>query len=204
MKENRDKDYESGCIVFILLTLWIITMCGACSYEEDLKKVKSENKELKKDIETNLKAQNEHRATEKYKDDLVKEIVKKSKIPAPAILIDDQLRIIRDDMTRNAESQGMTLEDYVKTSGETMENWEKEAKKVAETRVKASLALQTIAVENKITVSDDLVNAKIAELRDVYKNSPEAIKSLKDPNVKMDIKNRMIIEETLNFLVKNN
>lgn len=50
MKENRDKDYESGCIVFILLTLWIITMCGACSYEEDLKKVKSENKELKKDI----------------------------------------------------------------------------------------------------------------------------------------------------------
>ena len=49
-----------------------------------------------------------------------------------------------------------------------------------------------------------MVSAKIAELRDVYKNSPEAIKSLKDPNVKMDIKNRMIIEETLNYLVKTN
>ena len=54
------------------------------------------------------------------------------------------------------------------------------------------------------TVSDDIVNAKIAELRDVYKKSPDALKSLKDPNVKMDIKNRLILEETLNFLVKNN
>jgi FKBP-type peptidyl-prolyl cis-trans isomerase (trigger factor) len=85
-----------------------------------------------------------------------------------------------------------------------MESWEKEARKIAETRVKASLALQTVAIEQKITVSDDLVNAKIAELRDVYKKSPEAIKSLKDPNVKVDIKNRMIIEATLDYLVKTN
>ena len=152
--------------------------------------------ELKKDIEKNLKAQNEHRVNEQFKDDLVKEIVEKSKIPAPEILIDDQLNVMREDMARNAKSQGIKFEPD--------ENWEKEARKVAETRVKASLALQTIAVDNKINVSDDVVSAKIAELRDVYKNSPEAIKSLKDPNVKMDIKNRMIIEETLNYLVKTN
>lgn len=160
--------------------------------------------ELKADIEKNLAAQNEHKVNEKFKDDLVDALVKKSKVPAPEILIDDQMRLIKDDMTRNAEAQGMSLEDFVKAGGETMENWEKEARKIAETRVKASLALQMLAMKEKITVSDDTVAAKIAELRDVYKNSPEAIKSLKDPNVKMDIKNRMIIEETLNFLVKAN
>lgn len=160
--------------------------------------------ELKADIEKNLAAQNEHKVSEKFKDDLVDALVKKSKVPAPEILIDDQMRLIKDDMTRNAEAQGMSLEDFVKAGGETMENWEKEARKIAETRVKASLALQMLAMKEKITVSDDTVAAKIAELRDVYKNSPEAIKSLKDPNVKMDIKNRMIIEETLNFLVKAN
>ncbi|MBQ6313287.1 trigger factor [Candidatus Saccharibacteria bacterium] len=160
--------------------------------------------ELKADIEKNLAAQNEHKVSEKFKDDLVDALVKKSKVPAPEILIDDQMRLIKDDMTRNAEAQGMSLEDFVKAGGETMENREKEARKIAETRVKASLALQMLAMKEKITVSDDTVAAKIAELRDVYKNSPEAIKSLKDPNVKMDIKNRMIIEETLNFLVKAN
>ena len=160
--------------------------------------------ELKKDIEKNLSAQSNHQNEEKYKNDLVDALVKKSKVPAPEILIDDQMRIIRDDITRNATAQGLSFEDYLEKAGETVENWEKEARKVAEQRVKASLALQTLAVKERITVSDDLVNAKIAELKDVYKKSPEAIKSLKNPNVKMDIKNRMIIEETLNYLVKVN
>lgn len=160
--------------------------------------------ELKKDIEKNLSAQNEHRLNEKFKDDLIEALIKKSNIPAPEVLIDDQMKMIREDIERNATSQGMSFEDFLKRNNETTESWEKEARKIAEKRVKASLALQTLAVEQKITVSDELVNAKLAELRDVYKKSPEALKNLKNPNVKMDIKNRLIIEETLNYLVKTN
>lgn len=160
--------------------------------------------ELKNDIEKNLKAQNEHRAEEKFKDDLIRELVKKSKVPTPEILVDDQIRAIREDITRNASSRGLEFEDYIKNAGETLESWEKEARKIAEERVKASLVLQTVAVEEKIKVADELVEAKIAELKDVYKKSPEALKNLKDPNVKMDIKNRLIIEETINYLVKTN
>lgn len=160
--------------------------------------------ELKEDIKKNLQAQNGHRLEEKYKDDLVQALIKKSTVPAPEILIDDQMRILRDDITRNAAAQGMEFEDFLKANGETVENWEKEARKVAEVRVKASLVLQTLAVEEKITVSDEEVAAKIAELKDVYKKSPEALKSLKDPNVKMDIRNRLIIEKTLDYLVKVN
>ena len=159
--------------------------------------------ELKKDIKKNLSAQNEHKLNEKYKDDLVKALVKKSTVPVPEILVDDQMRMIRDDITRNAASRGLSFEDFLKVNHETVENWEKQAKKVAEERVKASLVLQALAVEKKITVSDDLVSAKIAELKDVYKKSPEALKNLKNPNVRADIKNRMIIEATLDYLVKN-
>lgn len=160
--------------------------------------------ELKADIKKNLQAQNEHKLEDKYKDDLVNELVKKSKIPAPEILIDDQVRMIREDMTRNAAAQGLSFEDFLEANNETLENWEKEARKIAEQRVKASLALQNVALAEKITVSDDEVGAKIAELRDVYKKSPDALKQLKDPNVKMDIKNRMTIEKTLDYLVKAN
>lgn len=160
--------------------------------------------ELKEDIKKNLAAQTEHREVEKFKDELVKALVAKSKVPTPEILIDDQMRMIREDISRNAASQGLSFDDYLKRVGKTDEEWSKEAREIAKQRVEASLALQTLAVEQKITVSDDLVNAKIAELKDVYKKSPEALKSLKDPNVKMDIKNRMIIEATLDFLVENN
>ncbi len=161
-------------------------------------------KALKVDIKKNITAQTEHQNLEKYKNDLVEALVKKSTVSAPEVLIDDQMKVIREDITRNAASQGMSFEQYIERAGETLENWGKQAKKIAEQRVKGSLILQQLAVKEKITVSDDIVNAKLAELRDVYKKSPEALKQLKDPNVKNDIKNRLIIEKTLDFLVKTN
>lgn len=160
--------------------------------------------ELKADVKKNLEMQEEHKAGEKFKDELVRALVKKSTVPAPEILVDDQVRVIRDDITRNAATQGLSFEDFLEQNHETIENWEEEARKIAEERVKASLALQNVAVKEKITVSDDEVNAKIAELKDVYKKSPEALKQLKDPNVKNDIRNRLVIEATLDYLVKVN
>ena len=161
-------------------------------------------KALKEDIKKNLAAQTEHQNIEKFKDALVKALVKKSKVTAPKILIDDQMRMIRDDVNRNATSMGMDFEKYIERSGETLESWEKKAREIAEERVKGSLVLQNLALAEKITVSEEESAAKIAELRDVYKKSPEALKSLKDPNVRGDIHNRMIIEKTLDYLVKVN
>ena len=161
-------------------------------------------KALRDDIKKNLTLQANQKESEKYKDELVKALVKKSKVPAPEILIDDQMHIIRDDFNRNAQSQGIDFEEYLKRSGTTEEEWEKDARKIATERVKASLALQTLAVEQKITVSDEAVAAKIAELQDVYRKSPDALKQLKTPNVRMDIKNRLIIEKTLDFLADAN
>ncbi len=161
-------------------------------------------KELKDDIKKNISAQNEQRIIEKYKDDLIAELVKKSKVPTPEILIDDQMQMIREDLERNARAAGKEVEDFLESNNETMESWEKEAKKVAKKRVEASLVLQTLAAEEKITVSDEEVNAKINELKEVYKSSPEAVKNLKNPQVKMNIQNRMIIDKTLDYLVDKN
>ena len=162
-------------------------------------------KALKEDIKKNLAIQTEERLDNKFKDDLIKALVKKSKIgDIPEILVNDQMHGIRDNLERNAQSQGMSAEDYLKRGGETMESWEKQAKKVAEENVKASLCLQTLAVTEKVTVDDKLVEAKIAELKDVYRKSPEALKNLKDPAVKQDIKNRLTIEAAIDKLAKAN
>lgn len=160
--------------------------------------------ELKLDIENNLTEQNKVKSDEKFKDDLVNELIKKSKISAPEILVEDQIRIIKQDIEANANAQGLNFEDYLKQTGQTEEDWKKQIKELAETRVKASLALQMLAREEKIDVDNEIVDAKLNELREVYKKSKEALASLKDNNVRQDIKNRMVIEKTLNFLVKLN
>ena len=160
--------------------------------------------ELKADIKKNLTAQSEYKANEKFKDDLIRKLVEKSTVSAPEVMVSDQMHFIRDDITRNAQSQGLTFEDYLKQTGQSEPDWEKEATAVAELRVKSSLCLQVLARDEKITVPDKDVDAKLAELREVYKKSPEAMKQLKDPNVRQDVKNRMIIDKTLDFLVNAN
>jgi trigger factor len=160
--------------------------------------------ELRADIKKNLEAQNEHRVSEKYRDDLVNELVKVSKVSAPEILINDQLRFIKDDLNRNAATHGMTFEQYLERTGQTAEDWEKQAHELAEARVKASLVLQILAREEKIMASDEEVEAKISELKDVYQKSKEALANLKKPEVRQDIKNRMTIDKTLDFLVAAN
>ncbi len=160
--------------------------------------------ELRADIKKNLEAQNEHRVSEKYRDDLVNELVKVSKVSAPEILINDQLRFIKDDLNRNAATHGMTFEQYLERTGQTAEDWEKQAHELAEARVKASLVLQILAREEKIMASDEEVEAKISELKDVYQKSKEALANLKKPEVRQDIKNRMIIDKTMDFLVAAN
>ena len=205
-KDYGVKDLAGAKTVFEVLLKQINEVIKPAIDDELAKKVGPFNdlKALKEDIRKNLTAQTDHQNTEKFKNELVEALVKKSTVPAPEILIDDQVRVIRDDVTRTATSAGMAFEDYIERAGETAESWEKKAREIAENRVKGSLVLQNLAIAEKIDVSDDEVAAKIAELRDVYKKSPEAIKSLKDPNVKMDIRNRMVIEKTLDFLVAAN
>ena len=205
-KNYHEKTLAGEKTVFEVLLKQVNTIEAPELNEEFAKKCgpfKNMN-ELRTDIKKNLQAQNEHRINEKYKDDLVEALVKSSKISAPGILVDDQLRIIKLDIERNAATTGEKLEDYLKANNMTEDDWNKQARDVAEKRVKASLALQVLAQETKTTVCDEEVLAKIAELKDVYKKSPEALKNLKDPRVKTDIKNRMIIEKTLNLLVEMN
>ncbi len=160
--------------------------------------------DLKADIKKNLEAQNRHQAIERYRDDLVKELVEKSKVSAPEILVQDQLRFIKEDVVRNAASQGMSFEDYLKRAGQTPDEWEKTARALAEDRVKASLVLQILAREQKIEATDEEVELKIAELKDVYQKSKEALANLKKPEVQKDIRNRLVIDKTLDFLVEAN
>jgi len=205
-KDYHAKELAGQKVVFEVL-LKQVSEKTAPKIDDDLAKkcgpFKNIN-ELKADIKKNLEAQNAHKAEEKYKDDLVGALVKKSTVSAPEILVSDQLRFIKDDISRNAAAQGLTFDDYLKQTGQTEKDWEKEAKKIAEARVKASLCLQILARDQKITVSDEDVSAKLAELRDVYKKSDEALKNLKDPRVRQDLKNRMTIEKTLEFLVAAN
>ena len=162
--------------------------------------------DLRKDIKAELSAQKEREAMDEARDDLIQQLVDKSKVAAPKVLIDDQVKSIQQDMFQNLMYQGMTMDQYVASKGyDNLEDWEaKEATPLAEKRVKASLVLNELAKDLKIEVTPEQLNARLDMYRQQYANQPEMAKRFDEPEIQRDITNRLATELTVDKLVELN
>ena len=161
--------------------------------------------DFKADIRKNLIIQKEEEAEAKYRDELVNELGKKTKVAIPEVLKTDQINALKRDMTQNLMYRGMTLEQYLESLGLSEEDWiAKELTPVAEARVKSGLAIAEVSKLEKIDVTEDEVDAKLAELKTQYAGSPDALKQLDNPTVWRDLRNNLLTEKTINRLVELN
>lgn len=162
--------------------------------------------ELKADIEREVAAQKEREAGEKLKDQLLEELVKVSTVPAPEILINDQMHSIEQDFSQNLLYQGLTLESYFASKGFKDEaEWrEKEVKPAAVRRVEAALVLGELSKVEQITATNEELEAHIDLYKQQYSNNPEVLKQFEQPEVRRDIANRLLTEKTIDRLVELN
>lgn len=162
--------------------------------------------ELKADIKRELIAQKERENRDKLKDDLVGQLIEKSKVPTPEILLSDQAASIEQDFERNLMYQGLSLDDYLITQKfKDKEEWiEKEVKPSAVKRVKAGLVLAELSKVEKIDATTDELAAHVELYKQQYANNPQALKQFEQPEVQRDIANRLLTEKTIERLVELN
>lgn len=162
--------------------------------------------ELKADIKRELTDQKEREAKEKLKDELVKQLIEASEVPAPEILVKDQEQSIETDMTQNLMYQGLTLDMYLENKGfKTKEEWlDKEVQPVAEMRVKAGLVLAELSKELEIEASTEELEEHVNMYKQQYANNPQLVKQLDTPDARRDIANRLLTEKTVEKLVELN
>lgn len=161
--------------------------------------------ELEDDIKREITKQKETEATEKLKDDLVAELVEKSTVPVPDVLLRDQMKLIEQDTNRNLMYRGMSIDDYIKSLKYKDKNdWlENEVRPIAEKRVKAGLLLAELSKVEKIEATENELLEKINQLGKQYP-SEDMRKHLKTPEVQRDVANRILIEKTVDRLVSLN
>lgn len=163
-------------------------------------------KELKADIKRELLTQKEREATDKLKDVLVQKLVDVSNVPAPQVLVDDQMQSIQQDVQQNLTYQGRTLDEYVRAQGFKGEDeWkEKELVPAATKRVQAGLVLSELSKELKIQATSEELAEHLNKYREPYANNPEMAKRFEEPEIQRDIANRLLTEKTVDKLVELN
>lgn len=162
-------------------------------------------KELKDAAKKELTQRAEFEANDKFKGELLAELVKKSKIDIPEVLINDQMDALIQEAEDNIKHRGLTPEQYYKQRDyKDREDWiEKEVKPEAERRVKNGLVLAELAKLEKIEVSEKEIDDAQKQLTEQY-TDPKLKERFNTPEQRRNIANRIATEKALNKLVAYN
>ena len=159
--------------------------------------------DMKADIKKELTAQKDKTVTDKLKDDLVGQLVEKSHIPLPEILVQDQMQAIERDFNQNLMYQGMSVEQFLEVQGykDHDELHDKEFRPAAERRVQAGLVLAELSKVEKIEITQADLETRLEEMK---AQSPAMAAQLDSPDARRDLANRVLTEKTVERLVELN
>ncbi len=162
--------------------------------------------ELKDDIKRELTSQKDRESNDKYKDALITELVEKSKVPVPDVLIEDQVRSIERDFEQNLLYQGLTIDSYLtQNKFKDIEEWrEKEVRPTALKRVKAGLVLAELTTVLKVSATAAEIDEHVEVHKQQYLNNPEVLKQFETEEVRRDIGNHFVTDKTIEHLVTLN
>lgn len=122
--------------------------------------------EWKEKIRTNIQIQKETNAEYKVENDLVDAIVNNTEIEIPDCMVEEELDYRIQEMEQQMAQYGIKFEDYLKYTGETVENIKESKKEEAIRNIKVRLVLEEICKKENITVSADEIKDKLADIKD--------------------------------------
>ena len=150
--------------------------------------------EYKADIKSKLEKAAADEASTNLDNALVDAVIGKMKAEVPQVMYQRRIdEIVREWSARNR----ISVEDYLKYTGVTMDQFRANFTEVAKRQVDLRLALEKIAELENITVSDEDVEKEYADMADQYKMEADKIKAAVPADA---IKNDLKIEKALDLV----
>ncbi len=155
--------------------------------------------EVKADIKKRLTETAEKIAESKVEGDLMDKVVDGMKAEIPEVMFEKRIDEMTNDFAQRLAQQGLNMEMYLQYTNMDMAAFRKTFEEQAQKQVKLRLALEKIAVLEKIEVSDADVDAEYAKISEQYKVDVEKVKSLIFAG---DLKKDISVEKAVE-LIKN-
>ena len=107
--------------------------------------------------------QAKEQADAQMENELVNKIVANAEIDLPKAMISRQADQMINTMAQRMRMQGITLQDFMKYTGQTIDTMRQQYAPEAERRVRTELTLKAIAAAENVTPTDDEISDKIDE-----------------------------------------
>ena len=160
--------------------------------------------EYKKKCRERLERQAADRSLNETENSIIRAICDTSKAEIPQAMIDSEINKSVQDFATRLMYQGLKLEDYLKYTGTSMEDFRAQFAASAREKVMASLVIDKIVRTEGIKAEQAEVEAKIAEQAESVGKAAEEYKKNMDPRQLSYIESDIIITKLFDFLKANN
>ncbi len=157
--------------------------------------------EYKKDLKKTLKEAKEKSAATANENNVIAQVVDNATVDIPSAMIDSQLDNMVYDYQMRLQQQGIPMDQYLKITGQTVEQIRTQMKPNAERNIKTSLVIEAVMKAENITVSDERVDEEFKKIAEQYKMKYEDfVKNITDAQ-KDSMKRDLAFQETVDLLV---
>lgn len=159
--------------------------------------------ELKEDIKKKLQESADARTKQEKENAAVDKVVENMTVDVPECMVNTRIEsTIRENNARMAQ-QGISFEQYLGYMGTTLDQFKEQIKPNAELQVKGSLALEQIAKEENIEVSEADLEEQLKKMAEAYSMELEKVKEFMREEDLENIKADLKISKALDFIVEN-
>lgn len=160
-------------------------------------------KDYKKEIKSKLTTMKKDEADKKMKETVLEALIEKVEVTIPSAMIELEIDQKINEFRNGIGAQGLTLESYLNYMGQSLENMREAYRIICEKQVKGRLALEAVAEEEKIKVSEKDIDAELTRIAEAYHIDREKIESIFGEKEKENIIKDLKTQKALDFLVKN-
>ena len=134
--------------------------------------------EYKEELEKRLQERKEKDSEAALETAVVEKAAANAEVEIPASMVEAELDVMVKEFERRLRSQGMTLEIYLPVLRSKRERLKEQMREDADKRVRNNLVLEAIAAAEKITVSDEEVDAELEKYAQSYQKSTAELREL--------------------------
>ena len=157
----------------------------------------------KANIVADLEKNAADRAEANLEDALVQKVVDAADCDIPDAMIQDEITTMLREMEMRMMYQGIRFEDYLKYTGQTVDQVRENCKPEAANRVKTQLVLEAVAKAENIVPTDEDVDEAIADQAKRVNRDVEEFKASLSEQQKEYLKETAGIKKVIDFLKAN-
>ena len=157
--------------------------------------------EYKQDIEKKLQERKEKAAASQNEDRVVAKVVENASMEIPEKMIDAQVDNMLRETAQRMQSQGLSMDLYMKYTGMTADQMKDQMRPEAVKRIQTRLVLEAVVKAENIETSEEKLDEEIAKMAEAYKMEVEKLKGIMTDSDKDQMKQDLAVQAAVDLLV---